>query len=72
MNGDPGSTQILTRHYGAQSQTISQLESSRTTATSKSPQLKAQPLRVIATPADGVDAYATPHSANPDETVGLH
>jgi hypothetical protein len=36
MNSDPGSTQILTRHYGAQSQIISQLESSGTTPTSKS------------------------------------
>jgi hypothetical protein len=39
MNGDPGSTQILTQHYGAQSQTISQLESSGTMPTSKSSQL---------------------------------
>jgi hypothetical protein len=34
MNGDPGSTQILTQHYGAQSQSVSQLESSETTLTS--------------------------------------
>jgi hypothetical protein len=39
VNGDLGSTQILTRHYGAQSQTISQLQSSGTTPTSNSPQL---------------------------------
>jgi hypothetical protein len=38
MNDDLGSTQILTQHYGAQSQTVSQLESSGTTPTSKSPQ----------------------------------
>jgi hypothetical protein len=39
LNGDPGSTQILTQHYGAQSQTVSHLESSRPTPTIKSPQL---------------------------------
>jgi hypothetical protein len=38
LNGDPGSTQILTWHYGAQSQTVSQLTSSGTTPASKSPQ----------------------------------
>jgi hypothetical protein len=37
-NGDPGSTQILTRHYSAQSQIISQLKSSRAMLTSKFPQ----------------------------------
>jgi hypothetical protein len=37
-NGDPGCTQILTWHYDAQSQTVSQLVSSRTTPSSKSPQ----------------------------------
>jgi hypothetical protein len=37
MNGDPGSTQILTHHYGAQSETVSHLESLRTMPTSKSP-----------------------------------
>jgi hypothetical protein len=37
-NGDPGSTQILSWHYGAQSQTISQLTSSGTTPISRSPQ----------------------------------
>jgi hypothetical protein len=35
-NGDSGSTQILTRHCGAQSQTISQLESSGIIPTIKS------------------------------------
>jgi hypothetical protein len=39
VNGDPGPTQILTRHFSAQSQTVSQLESSGTTPTSKSPQI---------------------------------
>jgi hypothetical protein len=38
MNGDPCSTHILTRHYGAQSQIVSQLESLDTTPTSKSTQ----------------------------------
>jgi hypothetical protein len=38
-NGDPGSTQILTWHCGAQSQNISQLASSGTMPTGKSPQL---------------------------------
>jgi hypothetical protein len=40
LNGDSGCTQILTRHCGALSQTVSQLASSRTTPTSKSPQLR--------------------------------
>jgi hypothetical protein len=35
-NSDPGSNQILTQHYGAQSQTISQLASLGTTPTSPS------------------------------------
>jgi hypothetical protein len=39
LNCDPSSTQILTRHYGAQSQPVSQLENSGTTLTSKFPQL---------------------------------
>jgi hypothetical protein len=30
LNGDLGSTKILTRHYSAQSQTVNQLESSGT------------------------------------------
>jgi hypothetical protein len=38
-NSDSCSTQILTRHYSAQSQTISQLASSGTTPTCNSPQL---------------------------------
>jgi hypothetical protein len=38
LNSNPGSTQILTRHYGAQSHTISQLESSGIMLTSKFPQ----------------------------------
>jgi hypothetical protein len=39
MNGDLGSTQILTWHYGAQSPIVSRLESSETTPTSESPRL---------------------------------
>jgi hypothetical protein len=39
MNSDPGSTKILTQYFGAQFQTVSQLMSSGTTLTSKSPQL---------------------------------
>jgi hypothetical protein len=39
IKGDLGSTQILTQHCGAQSQTVSQIECSRTTLTSKSTQL---------------------------------
>jgi hypothetical protein len=39
MNGDPGSTQILTQHCGASSQIISPLESLGTMPTSKSSQL---------------------------------
>jgi hypothetical protein len=35
-NGDLGSTQILTRHFDAQSQIVSQLVSSGTTPSSKS------------------------------------
>jgi hypothetical protein len=38
-SGDPCSTQVLNRHYGAKSHTVSQLNSSGTTSTSKSPQL---------------------------------
>jgi hypothetical protein len=36
VNGDPVSTQILTRHCGTQSQTVSQLENSGSTPISKS------------------------------------
>jgi hypothetical protein len=42
-NGDPVSTQILTRHFGAHSQTVSQLVNSWTTPTSKSPQFNETP-----------------------------
>jgi hypothetical protein len=31
LNGDPGFTQILNQHYGAQSETVSQFESLGTT-----------------------------------------
>jgi hypothetical protein len=70
VNGDPGCTQILTRHCGARSQIISQLVNSGTTPTRHAPVV--QPLRVIETPEDGVGAHAAPLSDNPDGTVGLH
>jgi hypothetical protein len=38
-NGDPGSTHILTRHYGAQSQSVGQLASSGMMPTRNTPQL---------------------------------
>jgi hypothetical protein len=38
MNGDLGSTQVLAQHCSSQSQTVSQLDSSGTMPTSKSPQ----------------------------------
>jgi hypothetical protein len=59
MNDDPGSTQNLTRHYGAQSQTVSLLESSGTTPTRQV--LAVQPLQVIKIPEDGVGAFVAPH-----------
>jgi hypothetical protein len=36
VNGDLGSTEIPTQHFGAQSETVSQLESSGTTPSIKS------------------------------------
>jgi hypothetical protein len=39
LNGDPGFSQILIRHYSAQSQAVSQLESSGTMPTSKFTQI---------------------------------
>jgi hypothetical protein len=39
QNGDLGFTQILTQHYGAQSQAVNQLMSSRTVSNSKFLQL---------------------------------
>jgi hypothetical protein len=58
VNGGPGSTQILTRHYGAKSRTVSKLANSGTVPTKKVPVV--HPLRVIKTPADGVGAQP-PH-----------
>jgi hypothetical protein len=54
MNGDPGSTQILTRHCSTKSQTISQLRSYTYYQVST-----VQPLRVIKTPKDGVSRRTT-------------
>jgi hypothetical protein len=44
LNGDRGSTQILTLHRGAKSQTVSHLGNSGTTPTSKSPQFNSSRL----------------------------
>jgi hypothetical protein len=70
MNGDPGSTQTLTRHCGAKSQTVSQLVKSGTTPARQVSII--QSLRVIETPTDRVSAYIAPPSDNMDRTVGLH
>jgi hypothetical protein len=70
MNDDPGSTHILTRHYGAMSQTVSQLVNSCTMPTRQVPVV--QPLWVIKTPMDGVSTQPTPPSDNVDGTAGLH
>jgi hypothetical protein len=70
MHGDLDSTQILTQHYGAKSQTVSQLTNSGTIPTRQVPIV--QPLQVIKTPADGVGACITPPSDNTDRTVWLH
>jgi hypothetical protein len=59
VNDDSGSTQILTQYYGAQSQTVSPLESSGTTPTRQV--LAVQPLRVIKILEDGVGAFVAPH-----------
>jgi hypothetical protein len=69
-NGDPGSTQILTWHYGVKSQTVSQLMNSATTPTGQV--LIVQPLQVIKILTDGVRAQATPPFDNPNRIVGLH
>jgi hypothetical protein len=61
---------FLAWHYGAKSQTVSQLSNSITTPTRQVPVV--QPLRVIKTPKDGVSAHAAPPSDNPNRTVGLH
>jgi hypothetical protein len=52
MNSDLDSTQILIRHCGAKSQTVSQLMNSGTAPTRQVPVV--QPLRVTETPVDGV------------------
>jgi hypothetical protein len=70
MNGDPGSTEILTRHCGAKSLTVNQLANSGTTPTRQVPVVR--PLRVIETPADEVIVQVATPFDNPDGTVRLH
>jgi hypothetical protein len=70
MYGDLDSTQILTRHYSAKSQTVSQLMNSGTVLTRQV--LIVQPLWVIKTPTDGIGAHTAPPSDNPEGTVGHH
>jgi hypothetical protein len=70
MNSDLGSTQILTQHCGAQSQTISQLMNSGIVPTRQVSVV--QLLLVFETPVDGVGAYTTPPFDNSDRIVGLH
>jgi hypothetical protein len=70
LNGDPGSTQILTQHYGAKSQTISYLMNSGTTPTRQVPIV--QPLQTIKILEVRIDALAAPLSNNPNGTTRLH
>jgi hypothetical protein len=70
MNGDSSSTQILTQHCSAKSETISQLVNLGTTPSRQVHRV--QPLRDIETPIDGVGVHATPPSENPKGTVGLY
>jgi hypothetical protein len=67
--GDPGSTQILTWHFGAQSQTISQLASSGTTPSIKSSQFS--PSRLTNKLRTGSMRILHHNSNNPDGTMGL-
>jgi hypothetical protein len=69
-HGDPGSTQILTRKYGAKSHTVSKLVNSITAPTRQV--LVVQPLYDIETPTDGVGVHFAPLSDNLDGTRGLH
>jgi hypothetical protein len=69
MHGDMGSTHVLTWHYGAKSQMVSQLMNSGTAPTRQVPIV--QPLLVIETPEDGVGAHTAPLSNNPDGTTRL-
>jgi hypothetical protein len=69
VQSDPDSTQILTQHCGAKSQTVSQIANSGTTRLGKYPAV--QPLRVIETTEDGVGVYAAPPSDNPDGSGGF-
>jgi hypothetical protein len=70
VNGDPCSIQIKTQHYGAKSQTVRQLMNSGT-APSRQVAL-VQPLWVIETPTDEVNAYTAPPYDNPNGIMGLH
>jgi hypothetical protein len=69
-NGDLESTQILTRHCGAKSQTISQPVNTGTLLIRQV--LIVQPLWVIEAPADSVRAYAASPFDNSDGFEGLH
>ena len=68
-HGDPDSTQILTRYYGAKSQTISHLTNTGTTPTWQVPVV--QPLWVIKTPTDGICTCTAHPSDNPDVHGGF-
>jgi hypothetical protein len=70
VHGDLGSTQILTRHCGAKSQSDSQLTNSGTASTRQVPVV--QPLWFIGTPVDRVGVLVAPLSNNSDGTRGLH
>jgi hypothetical protein len=69
-NGDLGSTQILTQHYSAQSQTVSQLASLGTTLSSKS--LQFIPSKLLKHLRMGSVQNVTPHFDNLDRTTGLY
>jgi hypothetical protein len=70
MNGDLGSTHILTRHGGAQSQIVTWLERSGTMPTSKLAQVSPSGLsKHLRT---GVGVSGAPHSYILGGTMGLH
>jgi hypothetical protein len=68
-HGDPGSTQILTRHCGAKSHTDSQLTNLGPMPTRQVPII--QPLWVFETPVDGVGDHVALPFDNPDGTGGF-
>jgi hypothetical protein len=68
-HGDPDCTQILTRHCGALSQTVSQLMNTRIAPTRQV--LIVHTLLVIETPTDGVRTRVAHHSDNPDGSGGF-